>query len=42
MVWIKCQINQIAALIKVSILKAANGEAEDAGVAAHIGTAAVQ
>ena len=37
---VKCQINQIAALIKVSILKAAHREAVGSAVGAHAGIAA--
>jgi hypothetical protein len=39
---LKCQINQIASLIKVSILKATHRDAECSGVVAHAGTAAVE
>ena len=42
MVWVKCQINQIAALIKVSILKAANRESFCSVVVGHDGFGAVE
>ena len=37
---LKCQINQIAALIKVSILKATHSESVCSVVGAHVGSAA--
>ena len=42
MVWVKCQINQIAALIKVSILQAKDSKAVRSVAVKHEGTAAVE
>ena len=39
---VKCQINQIASLIKVSILKATNSESESSVEVAHVGIAATE
>jgi len=42
MAWDKCKMNQITALIKVSFLKATNGESIGSVVEVHVGKAAAE